>query len=76
MSSTVGHVFADHFQVKDNLAYLNYDNYTGDEDLSPLFKKCPAKALIFFGDARPQLAKELLKEREAKEGAAAAAEKN
>ena len=69
-------LFADHFQVKDNLAYLNYDNYTGEEDLNPLFKKCPAEALIFFGDTRPQGAKQLLKEQEAKQAAAAEAQKN
>lgn len=50
-------LFAGQFQVKDNLAYLNYDNYTGEENLDPLFKKCPAEALIFFGEPQPQLAK-------------------
>jgi electron transport complex protein RnfB len=69
-------LFADRFQVKDNLAYLNYENYTGDEDFSPLFKKCPAEALVYFGDPQPQLAKQLLKQREEQETAAAAAEKN
>jgi RnfABCDGE-type electron transport complex B subunit len=71
-------LFAEHFQVKDNLSYLNYETYTGDEDLRPLFKKCPAEALVYFGESRPQSAKQLYKEQLAKEAAATPtdAEKN
>ena len=58
-------LFADQFQVKDNLAFLNYDKYTGEEDLNPLFKKCPAEVLIYFGDPKPQLAKDRMKAEEA-----------
>jgi electron transport complex protein RnfB len=55
-------LFADLFQVKDNLAYLNYDNYTGEEDLSPVFKKCPAEVLVYFGPPKPEYARQLAKE--------------
>jgi RnfABCDGE-type electron transport complex B subunit len=62
-------LFADLFEVKDNLAYLNYEQYTGEEDFAPLFKKCPAKVLVYFGPPKPQYAKELAQQ----EAAAAAA---
>lgn len=57
-------LFADLFQVKDNLAYLNYENYDGDKDLSPLFRKCPAEVLVYFGAPQPQLGKDRIKEAE------------
>ena len=58
-------MFAEQFEVKDNLAYLDYDNFTGDEDMTSLYKKCPAEALIIFGDPTPKLARDLVKEQEA-----------
>ena len=61
-------ILADLFEVKDNLAYLNYDNYTGEEDFEPVFAKCPAKALVYFGQPKPEYAAQL-----AQEEAAAAA---
>ena len=45
-------VFAEMFSVRDNLAYLDYDGYTcdtSDEEFAPVFQKCPAKALVYFG---------------------------
>ncbi|MFH1747632.1 MAG: RnfABCDGE type electron transport complex subunit B [Planctomycetota bacterium] len=58
-------VFAEMFEVKDNLAYLNYDNYTcetTDAEFEPVFKKCPAKALVYFGKPKPEYAKQLAEE--------------
>ncbi len=55
-------LFADLFEVKDNLAYLNYDKYSGEEDMKQLFKKCPAEVLLFFGDPQPHLAKDTVAE--------------
>jgi RnfABCDGE-type electron transport complex B subunit len=53
-------LFAELFDVKDNLAYLDYEKYTGEEDLTGLFKKCPAEVLVYFGEPKPQYAKELV----------------
>lgn len=50
-------VLEDIFQVEDNLAYLNYENYSGEEDMSGVFKKCPAKVLIYFGEGTPEYKK-------------------
>ena len=55
-------IFAELFNVKDNLAYLNYDNYTCDvtaESFDPVLAKCPAKALVYFGKPKPEYAKRL-----------------
>ncbi len=52
------------FEVRDNLAYINYDNYTGEEDLSAAADKCPAKSIVYFGKPRPEYA-EMLREEEA-----------
>ena len=55
-------IFAELFEVKDNLAYLNYDKYTGDEDFEPVFAKCPAKVLVYFGKPKPEYARQLAEE--------------
>ena len=55
-------MMADLFQVKDNLAYLDYDNYSGDEDLASVVAKCPAKAMIYFGKPKPEYAEQLARE--------------
>ena len=55
-------VFAELFNVKDNLAYLDYDNYTcdvTDASFEPVLAKCPAKALVYFGKPKPEYAKQL-----------------
>ena len=58
-------LFADVFNVEDNLAYLNYEAYTpetSDEDFQPVFQKCPAKVLVYFGQPKPEYAKQLAEE--------------
>ena len=55
-------MFADHFEVTDNLAYLNYDNVTGEEDFEPIIAKCPAKVMVYFGKPRPEYAQMLADE--------------
>ncbi len=62
-------LFADLFQVRNNLAYLNYDKYTGENDegneaLQKVLHKCPADALVYFGKPKPHYA-ELLAQEEA-----------
>ncbi|MBN1490393.1 MAG: RnfABCDGE type electron transport complex subunit B [Phycisphaerae bacterium] len=47
-------LFANLFDVKDNLAYINYDNYTGEEELDKAVEKCPAGSVVFFGQPKPQ----------------------
>ncbi len=58
-------LFDDLFEVKSNLARLDYEKYTGEEDLNPLFKKCPTEVFVYFGTPKPQRAKQLAKEAEA-----------
>jgi len=65
-------ILADLFEVKDNLAYLNYDNYTGEEDFESVIKKCPAKAMVYFGTPKPEYEK-MLADEEAQEKDVAAA---
>ncbi len=55
-------MFADMFGVEDNLAYLNYDNYSDGEEVQSILKKCPAEVLIYFGKPKPQYAEQLAKE--------------
>ncbi len=66
-------LFADQFEVKDNLAYLNYERYTGQEDMGTLFKKCPAEVLMYFGAPKPEYAKQLAAAQEAEKAEAAEA---
>ncbi|MGB9625498.1 MAG: RnfABCDGE type electron transport complex subunit B [Phycisphaerae bacterium] len=47
------------FEVKDNLAHINYDNYTGNEDFRPVIEKCPAEVLVRFGKPIPEYARQL-----------------
>jgi RnfABCDGE-type electron transport complex B subunit len=48
-------VLADLFEVSDNCAGLNYDNYPQDPSkLGPALKKCPAEAMVFFGKPKPE----------------------
>jgi Na+-translocating ferredoxin:NAD+ oxidoreductase subunit B len=49
-------LFASLFEVRDNLSYLNYDNYTGEEDLSKAQEKCPAGVMMYFGKPKPEYA--------------------
>lgn len=52
-------LLAELFEVKDNLAYLNYDKYTGQEDFQPVLDKCPAEVLVQFGRPKPEYAARL-----------------
>ncbi len=47
------------FEVKDNLAHINYGNYTGNEDFRPVIEKCPAEVLVRFGKPKPEYARQL-----------------
>jgi Na+-translocating ferredoxin:NAD+ oxidoreductase subunit B len=50
------------FQVENNLAYIDYDNYSGEEDFEAVMGKCPAKSLVYFGKPKPEYAEQLKKE--------------
>jgi len=47
-------MLADVFEIKDNLAYLNYEQYTGQEDFAPVVAKCPADVMVYFGKPKPE----------------------
>lgn len=49
-------MFANLFEVRDNLAYLNYDHYpeTGEADLEAARAKCPADSMVYFGKPKPE----------------------
>lgn len=47
------------FEVSNNVASINYEAYTGEEDVEKLLEKCPAKVLIYFGKPRPEYADQL-----------------
>ncbi|UCF33480.1 MAG: RnfABCDGE type electron transport complex subunit B [Phycisphaerales bacterium] len=55
----------DLFKVSDNIARVDYDIYTGDEDMSNVLDKCPAGVLVYFGKPKPEYAKELAEEEKA-----------
>ena len=60
-------LFADLFRVENNLAYLNYDNYTGENDegnetLQKVLQKCPADVMVYFGKPKAQYAEQLARE--------------
>jgi len=44
----------DVFAVDNNVARINYDNYTGDEteEVKKVLDKCPAEVLLYFGKPR------------------------
>ncbi len=67
---------ADIFEVDNNLAHVNYDNYETEEKLPlKVLQKCPAEVMMYFGDPEPQYAKQLAKEKaEAEKKAKEAAE--
>jgi len=47
-------LFAELFEVRDNLAYLNYDHYEGQPDFGPVLAKCPSEVLVYFGKPQPE----------------------
>ncbi|UCD29718.1 MAG: RnfABCDGE type electron transport complex subunit B, partial [Planctomycetota bacterium] len=55
-------IFADLFKVEDNLAWIMYDDYTGEEDFSKAIEKCPAKVMVYFGKPQPEYEKMLADE--------------
>ncbi len=52
-------MLAETFEIKDNLAYLNYEQYTGQEDFDPVIAKCPAEVMLYFGKPAPEYAEML-----------------
>lgn len=44
----------DLFEVNDNLAQLDYDNYTGQEELDEATEKCPTKVIVYAGKPKPE----------------------
>lgn len=52
------------FEVHDNVASINYENYTGEEseDIKKVLDKCPAEVLLYFGKPRPEYAEQLAAE--------------
>ena len=44
----------DVFTVEDNVANIDYEKYTGDEDISKVLEKCPAEVLMYFGKPKPE----------------------
>jgi len=57
-------MMGDLFDIRDNLAYLNYENYSGEEDFTEVIKKCPAEVMVYFGKPKPQY-EQMLAEEEA-----------
>lgn len=56
-------MYANLFEVSDNVAGLNYDYYPENEaDLVPVIKKCPAEVMVFFGKPGPEQEQEPAKE--------------
>jgi RnfABCDGE-type electron transport complex B subunit len=46
----------DIFTVDNNVASINYENYSGDEteEIQKVLDKCPAEVLLYFGKPRPE----------------------
>lgn len=42
------------FSIEDNLAVLDYDQATGDEDLHTVQSKCPMESLVYLGKPEPE----------------------
>jgi RnfABCDGE-type electron transport complex B subunit len=54
---------ADLFEVKDNLAYMDYERYDhSEEELDKAVAKCPAKVIVYVGEPGPEHAKMLAAE--------------
>jgi electron transport complex protein RnfB len=66
-------ILSEIFHVEDNLAYVDYDAYTGDEDFETAQKKCPAGVMVYFGKPKPHYEQMLAEEEEAKQQQEAAA---
>jgi ferredoxin len=42
------------FKIDGNLAKVDYDQYTGEEDFAQLQDKCPMESLVFLGQPRAE----------------------
>jgi len=49
-------MFADMFEIKNNLAYLHYDHYAPETDREKVIAKCPAEAMVYSGKPNPEYA--------------------
>ncbi len=47
------------FRIEGNLAAVNYDSYTGEEDFTEVQQKCPMESLVTFGRPLPEHEAEL-----------------
>jgi Na+-translocating ferredoxin:NAD+ oxidoreductase subunit B len=52
-------MYSDVFQVKDNLAFIDYTKTAGDEDVAEVVKKCPADVMVYFGQPKAEYAAQL-----------------
>lgn len=54
----------DIFKVDNNVAHIDYENYTGEEteDIKKVLDKCPAEVLLYFGKPKPEYAEQLAAE--------------
>jgi ferredoxin len=52
------------FHMEQNLATIDYSNYTGREDFGPVVDKCPMESLVTFGKPRPEHLEEIADEPE------------
>jgi RnfABCDGE-type electron transport complex B subunit len=55
-------LYADVFQVKDNLAFIDYTNTPDEvdqENLDKVLQKCPADVMVYFGKPKDHYAEEL-----------------
>jgi len=50
------------FSLDNNLAGIDYEAYTGDEDVEKVLDKCPAEVLLYFGKPKPEDLKKLEQE--------------
>jgi electron transport complex protein RnfB len=47
------------FEVENNVASINYEAYTGEEDVGQVLEKCPAEVLVYLGKPKPEYAAQL-----------------
>jgi RnfABCDGE-type electron transport complex B subunit len=47
------------FTIQGDLAVINYDKYTGEEDFAAAEKKCPMKSMVYFGKPQSRYQQEL-----------------
>ncbi len=57
--SACARVLPEVFRVEGNLARIDYEKYTGAEDLAAAVKKCPMDSMVYFGKPLPRYEQEL-----------------